>query len=287
MAQILFLSFPDTPGQFEDVRDAIGDRGQMQEFPVPNDLVLIQSFDQLLLEAEDLVCLDTCAFNLITRIARSIWEVKQKIRQDNARGWADICPIGQFEDLRGPKLRVVDQTLDQYILQWRWDECILPKRKVSITDVCEKIRTVVQKGEEDLRTSIGCYAEATNRVTDFRRRDEMKEGTSSVSEQLVEEAEQTVKRYIEESNKFSDLLVSMFSHLAVHWVPLMAVRIFVEAKLLYGIDQTFKTWLVTTNPNNVARILKRLSSIFEGLVDDEYDPYVWFRLNLMGLIGVK
>jgi V-type H+-transporting ATPase subunit C len=327
------------------------------------------------------------------------------------KGWSDICPNGSFETLTPPALDVVVTdgsseslyTLDDYIRHWSWDEYQLATKGTMIGELYTRCNSEVQRLEEELRTGTTAYTDATNRVVNFRRRDEgnllvrnldkigsamrdvktqadFRAGASSsapifvhtrnistilvvvkksqakdfernydlgqdfvvplslqkldsdnefvcysvslltpnideyksatkerqwhvrdfvynprMSEELAREAERTVAGYLDEAKKYIELLETTFSHLALFWVHIKAVRIFVEATLLYGIESKFKTYLVVASPKNAQKIHKQLSAVFDdgmqdGAGDDaagedsEYHPYVSFQLNLLGLV---
>jgi V-type H+-transporting ATPase subunit C len=415
MTQLLLLSFRDVPVDSKPVdkviRDKIGILGAIRDFPVATDLALFQSTDQLMAVADDLGRLDITASGLLTRTARNIADITKKVKQETEKGWSDICPGGTFETLTAPSLDVIVSdgsseslyTLDEYIQHWAWDEFQLAKKGTMINELYTRCNAEVQRLEEELRNGTTLYTDATNRVINFRRRDEgnllvrnldkigsgMREvktqaeyraGLSSsapiyvhtrnistilvvvkkgqaedfersydlgqdfvvplslqklhsdneficysvslltpnideyksatkerqwhvrdfaynprMSEELAREAERTVAGYIEEAKKYVELLETTFSHLAIFWVHIKAVRIFVEATLLYGIETRFRSYLVIASPKNVTKIHKQLSLVFDdGMTDaaaddavgedSEYHPYVSFQLNLLGLV---
>ena len=116
----------------------------------------------------------------------------------------------------------------------------------------------------------------------------------NLREELQKEAQDVVQNYLTESNNYSEHLQTTFSQLATVWMHIKSIRIFVESILLYGIKSDFQTFLVCALPKNIPKIHKELEKVFndgiqggegdDAMIDDnEYHPYVSFKLNLVGL----
>jgi V-type H+-transporting ATPase subunit C len=166
--------------------------------------------------------------------------------------------------------------------------------------VPESLQTLEQDNEFScfsvtlIRDHIDDYKTATREkgwhVRDFVYNPRMRE-------ELDAEAQQVVTEYLTEASKFSDHLVATFSHIAVVWMHVKALRVFVEATLLYGIPPNFKSFLVACSPKNIPKIHKELEKTFtdgiqdalddskdQGADESDYHPYVSFQLNLVGLV---
>ncbi|KAH0792885.1 V-type proton ATPase subunit C [Histomonas meleagridis] len=118
----------------------------------------------------------------------------------------------------------------------------------------------------------------------------------NLREELQKEAQEAIQNYLNESNNYSEQLQSTFSQLAIVWLHIKAIRIFVESILLYGIKSEFQAFRVCALPKNIPKIHKELEKVFsDGILDGddggedmmndetEYHPYVSFKLNLVGL----
>jgi V-type H+-transporting ATPase subunit C len=181
MAQYLLLAFKQQPGADlrQTIQSLVGSFGPLQEFPVSNSLAQFQSTDQLMSVADDLGRLDATTWGLLTRTARSINDLVRKIKQDNEKGWTDLCPQGSFRHGDVPEPVVViaegqNETeffLDEYIVRWEWDEA-LQRSNVPIVDIVRYFTAQAQQQEDDLRTASTGFTDAGNRVVNLRRRNE-------------------------------------------------------------------------------------------------------------------
>ena len=120
----------------------------------------------------------------------------------------------------------------------------------------------------------------------------------TMREDMRNEAKSTVESYLRECERYKDILERSFTHIAVTWIHLRALRIFVESTLLYGIPPKFQTFLIKAAAKNVARIHRNLEAVFgdgmgadddEGAVseENEYHSYVSFSVNLYGLVPLN
>ena len=423
MTQLLLCAF--TPPKDEKGRDSntdirravesqVAKLGKIQEFPIDSNLALFTSTNQLMALTDEIEKLDNNTYSLLTRTARMIGDLDRRVKQDNDKGWADLCPGAEFKQLEPPNLYVAVAAgeeeemypLDDYIRQWKWDEMQIAK-STNVVEVFKYFSQEVARQEEDLRGASTAYTEAGNKIQTLRRRgegsllvknldevgsrmtlvtdltgyrlakvtknpiyvatrnmktilvvvkkameadfvknymvdsdfvipgslqqlesdnefacyavtilgvnlDDYKARTRehgwhvreftynpNLREDLANESKDTVMGYLEESEKFKTHLEASFSHLAIIWIHVKALRVFVESVLLYGIGANYKTFLIEASTKNIAKIHKELEKKFkDGIQDDmsddgeageenEYHPYVSFQLNLMNLLPVK
>jgi len=114
----------------------------------------------------------------------------------------------------------------------------------------------------------------------------------SMREKMRNEAKDTINMYLEECEKFKDIIERTFSHMSIVWIHIRAFRVFVESTLLYGISNKFTAFLLKASPKAVTRIHFELERIFgdgmsnedETPIDEnEYHSYVSFPFSIMGL----
>ncbi|EAX97254.1 V-ATPase subunit C family protein [Trichomonas vaginalis G3] len=186
MAQYLLLSFnqkvPATANgrSLETiVQNASQGFGTVKEFKVSNELAKFTSTDQLMSVADELTKIDTIAFGLVTRAARSIQDLAKKITSDHNDGFADVCPQETFGQVDIPQLHVeVDDEndeeqlkFDEALEKWKWNETIFSSNRL-IDEMHKNLQSEVSRMEEDLRTSGTAFTEAQTRLNNLRRRNE-------------------------------------------------------------------------------------------------------------------
>lgn len=186
MAQYLLLSFnqkvpQSAGGRSLDsiVQAAVQGYGSVKNFNVSNELAKFTSTDQLMSIADEIAKVDTIAFGLVTRAARSITDLAKKIQSDNQAGYQDICPQETFATIEPPKLLIeVDDDndeeqlrLDEFLEKWKWIEATFSSNK-PINEMFANLQQEVSRKEEELRTSGASFTEAQQRLQNLRRRNE-------------------------------------------------------------------------------------------------------------------
>lgn len=116
----------------------------------------------------------------------------------------------------------------------------------------------------------------------------------NLKQTLIQEAKAGVDGYLKAVKEYAVHLQSTFSHMTMTWMQIKLLRLFVEAKLLYGIQpNNFEAFLIKCSMKNVSKIHGELEKKFaDGLVggdakgddDADYHPYVSFDLNLNNLL---
>lgn len=109
----------------------------------------------------------------------------------------------------------------------------------------------------------------------------------------TQEDKDAINSYLDISHNFAEFLEKKFSHMAIVWAHVKALRIFTESTLQYGIPPKFKVFVIEAVPKNLQKITKSLDSVFtDGFDDDEgddnssanpdseYHPYVCYHINL-------
>ncbi|OHS93297.1 V-ATPase subunit C family protein [Tritrichomonas foetus] len=176
-----------------------------------------------------------------------------------------------------------------YMVQSRYVVPVPPQIIESDNDFNCYAVTILRENVDDYKTA--CKEHGWH-VRDFKYNPNMKA-------EMAEEAKEVVKGYINESTKYADHLQTTFTHLAVCWLHIKALRVFAESTLLYGIPPNFQAFLIDATPKNIPKIHKELEKVYnDGLPDmhdkadenDNFDdselehPYFSSQINLLGLL---
>ena len=162
------------------VEGQVSKLGVVKPFPISQKLAMFTSTNQLIALTDELEKLDNNAYSLLTRAARMIGDLQRRVKQDREKGWADLCPGVEFNDIQEPNLYVAvaagDEEemfpLDDYIRQWKWDEMQIASESTNVIEMCKYFSQEILRQEEELRGASTAYTEAGNRIQTLRRRGE-------------------------------------------------------------------------------------------------------------------
>ncbi|KAK8885551.1 hypothetical protein M9Y10_041001 [Tritrichomonas musculus] len=150
--------------------------------------------------------------------------------------------------------------------------------------------TLLRDNIEDYKTA--CKDRRWN-VRDFQFNPKLIEENQKKNLQLIIE-------YRNLQDHYSTFLHDSFSQLFIYWMHVKALRVFVESRLLYGINTQFNAYLIEATTKNIAKIHKSLQTEYDdGMeADDKGDDdnndlnaedadlvYSYFssKINIVGL----
>lgn len=162
------------------VEGQVAKLGVVKPFPVSPKLALFTSTNQLMALTDELEKLDNNGYSLLTRTARMVGDLQRRVKQDNDKGWADLCPGKSFDPQQAPELYVAIAAgeeealypLDDYIRRWTWDSMQVAPESTNVLDMFKYFSQEVTRQEEELRTASTAYTEAGNKIQALRRRGE-------------------------------------------------------------------------------------------------------------------
>lgn len=154
--------------------------GKLQDFPIDQNLAVFTSTNQLMALTDEIEKLDNNAYSLLTRAARMIGDLDRRVKQDNEKGWADLCPGKSFDPQQSPDLLVAVAAgeeeemypLDDYIRRWQWDEMMVASKSTNVIEMFKYFSQEITRQEEELRSASTAYTEAGNKIQALRRRGE-------------------------------------------------------------------------------------------------------------------